>query len=169
MQQARTIILDEKKISQKINRIAWQVYENFYKEEEIILAGIADNGKLLAERIATVLRGISPIYIKVAAITVNKKAPLSQPVKTDLNTEDIEGKVIIVVDDVLDSGRTLIYGIQYFLAYQVKQLKTVVLVDRSHRLFPVRADFVGTTLATTLQEHIRVYFGSDGQAAAYLE
>ncbi len=168
MPDTKTLILEEKKIKQKINRIAWQIYENFYREEEIVLAGIFGNGKILAEKISVVLKEISPIKIKIAEIIINKKQPLSEPVRTDIKGEELENKVVIVVDDVLDSGKTLIYGVNYFLNFNVKQLKTVVLVDRSHRLFPVRADFVGTTLATTLQEHIVVEFTTDGKDAAYL-
>jgi pyrimidine operon attenuation protein / uracil phosphoribosyltransferase len=168
MPDTRTQILDDKKIGKKINRIAWQIYENFYREEEIIIAGIADNGCVLASRITKILKEISPIKIISAELKINKKDPLSEPVQTNLDSGAVEGKVIIVVDDVLDSGKTLMYGVHYFLHFKVKELKTVVLIDRSHRLFPVRADFVGTTLATTLKEHIRVEFSADGNDAAYL-
>jgi pyrimidine operon attenuation protein / uracil phosphoribosyltransferase len=168
MQQTKTLILDEKRTGQKINRIAWQIYENFYREEEIILAGIFGNGKMLAEKIAAVLREISPINIVVSNIQINKKQPLSEPIHSDINGEALQNKVVVVVDDVLDTGKTLIYGVNYFLNFNVKELKTVVLVDRSHRLFPVRADFVGITLATTLQEQIMVEFNTNGEAQAYL-
>jgi pyrimidine operon attenuation protein / uracil phosphoribosyltransferase len=168
MPETRTQILDDKKIGRKINRIAWQIYENFYREEELIIAGIADNGSVLANRITKILQEISPIKIISGELKINKKDPLSTTVQTNFNAEVITDKVVIVVDDVLDSGRTLMYGVHYFLNFKVKELKTVVLIDRSHRLFPVRADFVGTTLATTLKEHIRVEFSSDGNDAAYL-
>lgn len=168
MSTTRTLILDEHKIAQKIKRIAWQIYENYYKEEEIILAGIVENGYILAERIAGLLQEISSIRVKTGKITLNKIAPLSEPVVTDLQSEDLTNKVVIVVDDVLESGRTLIYGVKYFLRFPVKHLKTIVLIDRSHRIFPVRADYVGLTLATTLQEHIRVELSPFKKDGAYL-
>ncbi len=162
MPQTRTIILDEKKINQKINRIAWQIYEHYYKEEEIILSGIVDNGFIMAQRIAKVLEEISPLKVRTVKIALNKSAPLTEPVISELKSEDVKNKVLIVVDDVLDSGKTLIYGVKHFLQFPVKHLKTVVLVDRSHRIYPVRADYVGLTLATTLQEQIRVEFKGNG-------
>lgn len=168
MQEKKTLIFDGRKINQKVNRIAWQIYENFHKEKEIILAGIVGNGEILSEKIAKTLREISPLKIHVAKVTLNKRDPLSHKIETNIADEDLNDKIVIIVDDVLDSGRTLIYGVQYFLKFKVKQLKTVVLIDRSHRLFPVRADFVGTTLATTLQEHIRVELDVLGNEAAYL-
>lgn len=168
MPTTRTLILDAHKINQKIQRISWQIYENYYKEDEIILAGIVDNGYFLAERISRVLQEISPIRVKTVKIALNKIAPLTEPVVTELKGEDVENKVVIVVDDVLESGKTLIYGVKHFLDFPVKQLKTVVLIDRSHRNFPVRADYVGLTLATTLKEHIRVELNSSGTDSAYL-
>ena len=168
MQTTRTLILDAHKINQKIQRISWQIYENYYKEDQIILAGIVENGYILAERISRVLQEISPIKVKTVRIALNKTAPLSEPVVTELKSEDVENKVVIVVDDVLDSGKTLIYGVKHFLKFPVKHFKTVVLIDRSHRIFPVRADYVGLTLATTLKEHIRVELSPSGTDSAYL-
>ncbi|HET6243554.1 MAG: phosphoribosyltransferase [Bacteroidetes bacterium] len=169
MSVTRTLILDSHKISQKINRIAWQIYEHYYKEDEIILSGIVDNGYILAQRIAKVLEEISPIKVSTVKISLNKTSPLSEAVITELKSEDVENKVVIVVDDVLDSGKTLIYGVKHFLNFPIKHLKTVVLVDRSHRIFPVRADYVGLTLATTLQEQIRVEFHGNGEDGVYLQ
>jgi pyrimidine operon attenuation protein / uracil phosphoribosyltransferase len=164
----KTIILDQNQINQKITRIAWQIYEHFHREEEIVLAGIADNGFIIAGRIETALREISPLNIRTLKITINKKNPLSSGPVTEITEEQIKDKTVIVVDDVLDSGRTLIYGAKYFLDYSVRQLKTAVLVDRSHRIFPVKADYVGLSLATTLKEQIRVELTDNGKDAAYL-
>jgi pyrimidine operon attenuation protein/uracil phosphoribosyltransferase len=156
MPNTRTLILNSIQIQQRINRIAYQMYENNYREKEIIMAGIASNGYILAKRIAAKLEEISPIKVKLAEIIVNKKNPLARKVKINLAENDIKGKVVIVVDDVLESGRTMIYGIEPFLKVAVKRLITVILVDRDHHLFPVRADYVGISLATTMQEHITV-------------
>jgi pyrimidine operon attenuation protein / uracil phosphoribosyltransferase len=163
----KTIILNHLQVNQKINRIAWQIYEQYHREEEIVIVGIVENGFQMALRIEQILKAVSPLKIKTGKIALNKKNPLTEPVHTDLKEQDLKDKVVIIVDDVLDSGKTLIYGVKYFLDFQVKNIKTAVLVDRSHRMYPIKADYVGVSLATTLQEHIRVNFG-EGEDKAYL-
>ncbi len=156
MPNSKTLILNSRQIRQRIDRIAYQVYENNYLEKEIIVAGIAKNGYLLAERIADKIKAISPIKITLAEITINKKKPLSGKVKVNLPDKDLKDKVIVIVDDVLETGRTMVFSMDPFLKYPVKRLTTVVLVDRDHHSYPVKADFVGISLATTMQEHIAV-------------
>lgn len=168
MPNSKTLILNSRQIQQRIDRIAYQIYENNYQEKEIIIAGIAKNGYTLAERISEKLKEISPIKIKLAAIIVNKKEPLSEKVKVNLPEKELKDKVVIVVDDVLDSGRTMMYGIDTFLKYSVKRLTTIVLVDRDHHSYPVKADFVGISLATTMQEHISVELNDGKNDAVYL-
>jgi pyrimidine operon attenuation protein/uracil phosphoribosyltransferase len=164
---AKTLILTSKQIEQKINRIAYEIYENNPDEKEIIIAGIADNGFLLAKRIADVLKKISPIKNQLLEIKINKENPLSAEIKISLKEKDLKNKVIILVDDVLNSGKTLIFGAKPFLGAPVKRLTTVVLVDRGHNRYPIKADFVGLSLSTTLQEHISVEL-KKGKEAVYL-
>src|ERR1051325_1177430 len=127
MPSSKTLILNARQIQQRIDRIAYQIYENYYQEKDIIIAGIASNGYILAERIAKKLKEISPMKVRMAEIIVNKKAPLSEKVKVTLPEKELKGKSVIVVDDVLESGRTMMYGIDPFLKYSVKRLITVVL------------------------------------------
>jgi len=168
MPNSKTLILNARQIQQRIDRIAYQLYENFYQEKEIIIAGIAKSGYALAGRISVKIGEISPIKVKLAEVTVNKKSPLSEKVKIDLPEKELKGKVVVVVDDVLESGRTMMYGIDPFLKYSVKRLTTVVLVNRDHRSFPIKADFVGISLATTMQEHISVELNGGKNDAVYL-
>lgn len=168
MPTTKTQVLNNTQIGQKINRIAFQIYENNFEEEDIIIAGIVDNGYILAERITKVLKEISPLKIKLVKITINKKQPLSESVKSELQSDEIKNKVVIVVDDVLNSGITLAHGIKYFLDFPVKAIRTVVMVDRSHKVFPIKADYVGLTLATTLKEHISVELVNKGNDVVYL-
>ncbi|MFI5164763.1 MAG: phosphoribosyltransferase family protein [Bacteroidia bacterium] len=168
MPTSKTLILNARQIQQRIDRIAYQIYENNYLEKEIIIAGIAKNGYELAERISAKLQEISPIKIKLAEIVVNKKDPLKEKVKVNLPEKELRGKVVIVVDDVLESARTMMYGIDPFLKYSVKRLITVVLVDRDHHSFPVKADYVGISLATTMQEHISVDLRGGKNDAVYI-
>lgn len=164
MPNSSTLVLNSLQIQQRINRIAYQIYENNYQEKKVIIAGIASNGFLLAKRIAKKLEEISPIQVKLAEIVINKKNPLAKKVKVNLPKKELKGKVVIVVDDVLESGKTILYGINPFLAVPIKRLITVVLVDRDHHSFPVRADYVGISLATTMQEHISVILNKKEEA-----
>lgn len=152
------LILDHQKIEQKINRIAYQIFEDNYDQKELIMAGIASNGYRLAEILAKKLQSISPIKVKLLELQINKKNPLKSKVEIDLEPKDFKDKSVILVDDVLNSGKTLMYGLQVFLAAPVKNLSVAVLVNRSHKRYPVYADYVGLSLATTLKEHIEVSF-----------
>ena len=163
----RTLVLDHVSIMQKIRRIAYQIYEFNYSEKEIIFVAIEKQGVILAERIKPILEDISGIKVTLISLKVNKKSPLSNPLLNGPG-EVLNGKSVILIDDVLNSGRTLIYGARHILEYSVKNLTTVVLVDRLHRKFPIKADFVGLTLSTTIQDHIAVIF-SEGNDAVYLE
>ncbi len=164
----RTLILNSIQIQQKINRIAYEIYENNYDEKEIIIAGIAENGYLLAKRINDVLRSISPLKTKLISISINKENPMESEIIVALSVSEFKNKVIILVDDVLNSGKTLIFGAKPFLSTPVKRLTTVVLVDRGHNRYPIKADFVGLSLSTTLQEHISVELNKKGKEAVYL-
>jgi pyrimidine operon attenuation protein/uracil phosphoribosyltransferase len=164
----KTLILNSKQISQKINRIAYEIYENNYDEKEIVIAGIAKNGFLLAGMIADVLREISKLKVQLIEITLDKEDPFSTETKLKLSDKDLKNKVIILVDDVLNSGKTLIFGAKLFLNAPVKRLTTAVLVDRGHNRYPIKADVVGLSLSTTLQEHITVELNKKGKESAYL-
>lgn len=164
----RTLILNNKQIEQKINRIAHEIYENNYNEKEIIVAGIAKNGFVLAKRIAEVLKSISPLKIKLIEIVIDKKNPLAKEIEIELSDKELKNKVIILIDDVLNSGKTLIFGAKPFLNAPIKCLTTAVLVDRGHNRYPIKADFVGLSLSTTLQEHVTVEIDKKGKEMVYL-
>lgn len=163
-----TQILDHQKIEQKINRIAYQIFEDNYKENKLIIAGIASNGFILAKLLASKLREISKIEVVLEELHINKKNPINSKVDLNLSNKDIEKQTIILVDDVLNSGRTMMYGLQYFLTAPIKKLSVAVLVNRSHKKFPVNANYVGISLATTLKEHIEVSFEDEKNYSAWL-
>lgn len=164
----KTLVLNSKQIEQKINRIAYQIYENNYNEKEIVIAGIAGSGYILAKRVADVLKSISKIKIVLIEIKVNKENPAGQKIKISLTESELKNKVIVLIDDVLNSGKTLIFGAKPFLETPVKSLTTAVLVNRGHPRYPIRADFVGLSLSTTLQELITVELDKKGKEAVYL-
>lgn len=163
----RTLLLTEKQVLQRVNRIAYQIYEDNSDEQEIILAGIAKSGYLLCEKLAQAIQTISPLKVLLSEVIVDKHSQVNKEISISLNREQLQKKVIILVDDVLNSGKTMMYALKPFLAADIKKIRTVVLIDRNHKRFPVAADFTGLSLSTTLQEHVSVEFDKDG-AAVYL-
>lgn len=155
MTATKNTILTHQEILHKIRRISYQIYESNVNESEIILAGIDTNGYLLAKKLKTNLDKISDIKSTLCKVVVDKKNPLSE-IKTSLSEEEYTNKSIILIDDVLNSGSTLIYGVKHFLNVPLKQFKTAVLVNRNHKKFPVKADFKGISLSTSLKEHVEV-------------
>ncbi|RZJ58952.1 MAG: phosphoribosyltransferase [Flavobacterium sp.] len=153
----KNIILTQKEIEHKTKRIAYQIYETFSDDDEVVLAGIADNGYIFAEKIAGELRRISFLNVILCEVRINKQRPQDK-VETSLSAEAYSNKCLVLVDDVLSSGTTLIYGVKHFLEVPLKKFKTAVLVDRNHKQYPVKADFKGLSLSTSLQEHIEVVF-----------
>jgi pyrimidine operon attenuation protein/uracil phosphoribosyltransferase len=161
-------ILDKVQIQQKLNRLAYEVYENNFHEKNLLVVGIDGNGYKIAERLAEKLKEISGIKIQLGKIKLDKDKPWEGEPKIDFDEKAFVNKTTILVDDVLNSGKTLIYAVKLFLDKPVKKLSTVILVDRSHTRFPVKADYVGLTLSTTLQEHIEADFSKKGNESVYL-
>ena len=149
------IILNHEEIKNKIRRIAYQIYESNVDTEEIILAGIANNGYILAKKLKLVLQKISGKTVTLCKVVIDKKQPLA-PISTSLTPEEYANKSVILVDDVLNSGKTLIYGVKHFLEVPLEQFKTAVLVNRNHKKYPIKADYKGLSLSTSLSEHINV-------------
>jgi pyrimidine operon attenuation protein/uracil phosphoribosyltransferase len=154
-------ILTAAEIKHKIKRISYQIYETFVDENEIIIAGIAPNGYVFAKRIATALEAISTLKITLCEVTLHKNSEIITAT-TSLQKEDYKNKPLVLVDDVLNSGTALIYATKHFLDVPLKKFKTAVLVDRNHKKFPVKADFKGISLSTSLQEHVEVVFDENG-------
>ncbi len=157
-------ILDQEQINHKIRRIAYQIYESNVKETEIIIAGVANNGFELAKKIEKEIKDISPLKTSLCEVNIDKKNPLKE-ITTSLSPEKYENKSVVLVDDVLNSGTTLIYGVRHFLNVPLKQFQTAVLVDRNHKKYPVKADFKGISLSTSLSETVKVIFDKKGARA----
>lgn len=151
-------ILTHEQIQHKIRRIAYQIYEANVDEKEIVIAGIEGGGLNFAKKIQQVLRQITNAEITLCKVTMDKSNPVKSGVQTSIPEKEYSNKSIVLVDDVLNSGTTLIYGVHHFLKVPVKQLKTAVLVNRNHKKYPVKADYKGISLSTSLQEHVHVKF-----------
>ncbi|MBN8703259.1 MAG: phosphoribosyltransferase [Bacteroidetes bacterium] len=163
----KLVILNKEQIQQKIIRIAFEIYEEHYNEKEIILAALMPNGSKVTHRIAEELKKISPLKIKLLTVDVNKKNILDNEKPIDIAVV-ANNKVVIVVDDVLNSGTTMMYGVGLFLSAKLKALQTAVLVNRDHTKFPIKTNYVGMSLSTTLQEHISVLLNGKKEEAVYL-
>ena len=148
-------ILDSNQINQKILRLSWQVFEDNFSEKEIALVGIGEKGSLIAEQVKIHLNTISKLKTTVFRIDVDRNKPFNK-VSTELTENDYKNKVIILIDDVLHSGKTLTYAFKTFLDTSVKKMAVLVLIDRNHNTFPVKANYVGLSLSTTLKEYIEV-------------
>ena len=152
-----TQVLDHQAVCSKISRIAWQIFEEFSNEKEIVIAGIAERGFLFASLLKDELDKISDLSSSLHKLSLNKDEPLNTQPVLDPSIKDFTNANVVLVDDVLKSGSTLIYGVRYFLNFPIKIMKTVVLVDRNHKRYPVKADFKGISLSTSLQEHVNVF------------
>jgi pyrimidine operon attenuation protein/uracil phosphoribosyltransferase len=154
------LILSHDQIQFKTKRIAYQIYEANVDEKEIVIAGIDGGGLKFAKKIIAVLRKITDAEITLCKVLMDKGNPLESGVSTSISADDFKNKSIVLVDDVLNSGTTLIYGVHHFLKTPLKQLKTAVLVNRNHKKYPVKADYKGISLSTSLHEHVNVFFES---------
>ncbi len=149
-------ILDHKQLKQKMNRLSWQVYENNINEKNIVIVGISSRGTILAKELMKMIKKISNINVILGRIDLDKKNPYDKTANIDLSESDYKNKVVILCDDVLNSGKTLIYSSKIFLSTPLKKLSTVVLVNRDHNLYPIKSDYVGISLSTTLKEYVNV-------------
>lgn len=158
----QVLVLTKDQIKQKINRIAYQILEDNLEEKEIVLAGIWERGYKLALRLEKVLQEIATFKIILLRVDLEKQNT-KLVAKTDLPESEWKNKVVILVDDVLNSGKTLAYGLGVFLNTPHQKIRTVVLVNRSHKIFPVATDFVGLELSTVLKEHVDVVMDVEGE------
>ena len=152
----RSKILNINEIDQKLKRLAWQVYEKNSEEKEIIVVGISERGLILAKQLADYIQEISNIKTKISHLELDKDNPYNKGVSLNLEEKQYANKVVILVDDVLNSGKTLMYAAKHFLTTRLASLSIMVLVDRNHNRYPIKADYIGLSLATTLQEYINV-------------
>ena len=151
----KTLILNAKQIEQKLQRMVHEVHEVCFNEKEIIICGIEGNGTVISNYLAEQLQKISDIKPVLCSFL-------------SIDNDLYKNKTIILIDDVSNSGKTLMYAIKHFLAEPIKTIKTFVLVDRNHNRYPVKADFTGLTVSTTLKEHIEVELENPQEKGVYL-
>ena len=154
---------------QKIRRIAFEIYENNFEEQEMVIAGITGQGYAMAKLLAQDIQEISPLKVSFVQIMFDKKSPYDNSAQFDCDERFLEKKTIVVVDDVLNTGRTLAYSLSPFLTIPVKRLQVAVMVDRDYRRFPIKADFVGYSMSTTMTDHITVELENEEKFGIYLD
>ena len=157
----KTLILDARQVQQKIKRMAYEIFEHNFKEKVIVIAGIDGQGYILAKLLAKEIENISPLEIKLVKVSLDKLAPQQSEVILDCDLKELKKKCIVLVDDVLNTGRTFAYGMTPFLTIEVKKIETAVLVNRSHTLFPINPQYTGYELATTIKDHVEVKLGNE--------
>ncbi len=162
---ATNSILTSENVTRKIRRMAFEIAERNADCDSIIIAGVAGNGVIVANAIIKELEGILTCPIEFITVAIDKNNPLHITTDRQINFDD---KTIILVDDVANSGRILLYALKSFLEHQPRSIQTLVLVERSHKLFPVHTDYVGLSIATTLQEHITVQTAEGRITGAWL-
>ena len=162
-------ILNNTQVNQKINRLAIEILENNYTEKSILLAGINRNGLGFATLLMKAIQKISDVEIILANITLNPAKPTSDKVSIDIDESIFKNKVVIIVDDVANTGRTIFFAFKPFLDILTKKVEVAVLVDRKHKSFPIKVDYVGLSLATTLKENIKVKLVSAKEREVRLE
>ncbi|SDC43606.1 pyrimidine operon attenuation protein / uracil phosphoribosyltransferase [Niabella drilacis] len=152
-------------VEKKLQRLALELVENNLGAESLILVGIEENGVVLAKNIRQRIQKNSRIPTELLTLRLNKKKPEAVTLSREM---DFTGKVIVLIDDVTNSGQTLLYALKPFLDYHPARIQTLVLVERTHTLFPITPDYRGISLATTLQDHIYVEVDGDKVTGAYL-
>ncbi len=161
MEKNRTPLLSASDIKKKIERISFEILENCDENEEIVIAGIKENGYILADKLYKQLKNNSGLSIKICFITITKTNPVSEKIICSMPDVELKNKTIIVVDDVAHTGRTLFFAMKPLMLSEPKKVQVMVLIDRKHKQFPVSADYVGLLLSTNMQEHITVDFGEE--------
>ena len=157
-------ILKQNRIDRIVKRISFQIHEKNQNSSEVVLIGVLKNGFILSELIEKELKKISKSEVKLFSIKINKKNPLN-PIELNCDLSELKNKSIVLIDDVLNSGKTLIYCVKYLLEVPISNFNTAVLIDRNHKKFPIKIDFKGISLSTSIKENVTVVFGNKNSHA----
>ena len=162
---SKKYILSKDEVGRKVSRLAYEIAERNFGETELYLAGIREQGYYLAKLLVEELKGVSSVQTELISIFLDKRNPNEVKLEPAF---DFNGKNVLLVDDVASSGKTMLYALKPFLEFHPKKIETLVLVERTHKQFPVKVDYVGLSVATTLEEHIFVEVVDGEMIGAYM-
>ncbi|RYF90733.1 MAG: phosphoribosyltransferase [Chitinophagaceae bacterium] len=160
------MILSKEIAEKKLRRMAMQVAERNHDKASIILIGIIDNGMAIAEKIAAYLQEVFPGTVQLISLKLDKKQPEAVELSDPLNFND---STVLLIDDVANSGRTMLYALKPLLNFLPHSIQTLALVERTHKQFPVHLDYVGMSVSTSKNETIKVEVTDGEIAGAYLQ
>lgn len=169
MPASRNLILDHAQAMRKIRRIAYEIYEQNFEENEVVFIGVHQTGFLFAQTLQQEVKKIAPFKTALFELKINKQEPVNSAIELAAGADLLANKVLVLTDDVLNTGSTLVYSMRPLLDIAIKKLQLAVMVDREHRSFPVSPDFVGYALSTTVNQHIEVSINEGGEIAVYLD
>lgn len=165
MEQRKQILTSEV-AAKKLRRMALQVVEQNYTEIQLVLIGIKNNGTVIAEKISQYIKEVFTGEVLVLELSMDKKHPLEISLNSDMDFND---KTIVLIDDVANSGRTMLYALKPLLQQLPKKIQTLALVERTHKSFPVDVDYVGFSVSTTADENIKVEVENGDVIGAWLD
>lgn len=168
MPNSEQLILDPVAVDRKLDRMAWEVIERHWGQSHIKMVGLSLSGYKLAEQLATRVQKSSSMHVALAELSVNKRNPHAGPTSCSLPIGEFAQEHVVVVDDVLNSGATLMYAVHFLLQSPLQRLTTAVLIDRNHKSFPIKADIKGLSLSTSLKDHVDVHFSAEGSITVTL-
>jgi pyrimidine operon attenuation protein/uracil phosphoribosyltransferase len=163
-----SVLLDATTTLQKVKRMAYEILENNFDQKEIVLVGIDGEGFRLTELLGENLSQVTDKKIEIARVIFDKKAKTQPDIKIESEIDTFKNKTVILIDDVLNTGRTIAFSLRPFLSIPLKKIEVAVLVDRDHLTFPVSAKYIGYSLSTTLREHIKVILSDKDNVGVYL-
>ena len=163
----RNLVLNSVQVEQKIKRIAFEIYEHNFQEKRILLAGIDGQGYVFAKMLKEALEGISPISVKLLKVSLDKFSSKQGEVRLDVGEKELKNRCVVLIDDVLNTGKTLAFGMQPFLNAEIKRLEVAVLINRRHTQYPILPTYTGYALATMISEHVEVVLGK--RPAVYIQ
>ena len=167
----KILIMENEEILSRLHRMAFEIYERNYHHQVLHVIGVNERGSYLASKILEYLQKVSPLEFVYSQAQVDKHSdPISYGIQLEMDPAELKGKDVIIVDDVLYTGRTLLNVVAILLQAGPSTIQTAILVDRGHRSLPISPDFVGVELATTLQQHVSVEIDREQEVAkAYLQ
>lgn len=162
----KNYILGKEGAAQKLQRMSLELAERLSGDTSpVVLIGVRNSGTVIAEKVAALVAEHVSNDIKLISVSLDKNHPTNVTLSEDIN---LDQKHLVIIDDVTNSGRTLLYALKPLLAFHPKSIQTLVMVERMHKIFPVNPDYVGLSVATTLQEHIQVEVEGGVVVGAYI-